>query len=80
MVDFRNFFKLKNILSRLNPIPSFRFDDSNEDVSKQLSQDNLLESIIKNYPKFDFAFLISLYHLFNSQGKTNEFLTGLTNI
>ena len=52
MVDFRNFLKLKNILSRLNPIPSFRFGDEDESIRKPPSQEELLESVIKKYSQF----------------------------
>ena len=53
MVDFRNFLKLKNILSRLNPIPSFRFGDEDESIRKPPSQEELLESVIKKYSQFN---------------------------
>lgn len=78
MVDFRNFLKLKNILSRLNPIPAFPFGDEEEVIVKSQSQEELLKSVIKKYPQFKRIIMISIYHLINTQNVEKEYLTVLT--
>jgi hypothetical protein len=78
MVDFRNFLKLKNILSRLNPIPTFPFGDEEEVIVKSQSQEELLKSVIKKYPQFKRIIMISIYHLINTQNVEKEYWTVLT--
>lgn len=77
-MDFRNFLKLKNILSRLNPIPAFPFGDEEEVIVKSQSQEELLKSVIKKYPQFKRIIMISIYHLINTQNVEKEYLTVLT--
>ena len=78
MVRFKAFSGLKNIFSRLNPIPSFKWDEPEEEIIIPPSSDELLERVIKKYPKLKYAILISFYHLVNTRGETNEFLSVLT--
>ncbi len=79
MVKLKAFSRLKNIFSRLNPIPSFKWeDDSEEEIIIPPCSKELLERTIKKYPKFKCAILFSIYHLINTQGETNEFLSVLT--
>lgn len=70
--------KLKNILSRLNPIPSFRFSDEDGDIGKQPSQKELLESVIKKYSQFKRIILVSIYHQIYTHDVEKEYLTVLT--
>ena len=78
MIKLKAFSRLKNIFSRLNPIPSFKWDDSEEEIIVPPSSEELLVRTIKKYPKLNFAILFSIYHLINTQNETNEFLSVLT--
>lgn len=78
MVKLKAFSRLKNIFSRLNPMPSFKWDDSEEEIFVPPSSEELLERTIKKYPKLKYVILFSIYHLINTHGETNEFLSVLT--
>ena len=77
-VKLNAFSILKNIFSRLNPLDSFRWGKSDEEVVVLLSSKELLEITIKKYSEFEKFILVAIYHLLNTQNKSNEFLTVLT--
>ncbi len=59
-------------------MPSFKWDDSEEEIFVPPPSEELLEMVIKKYPKFKHAILIAMYHLINTQSVKNEYLTALT--
>ena len=78
MVKLKAFSRLKNIFSRLNPIPSFKWDESDEGIVIPPSSNELLKMSVKKYPEFKIVILIAIYHLINTRNKSNEFLSVLT--
>lgn len=78
MVKLNAFSRLKNFFSRLNPIPSFEWDEPEEEIIIPPSSSELLEMFVKKYPKFKYVILIAIYYLINTQGAKNEFLSVLT--
>ena len=78
MVNFKAFSRLKNIFSRFNPIPSFKWNGHKEEVNLPLSSSELLEKVIREYPDFKKVILIAIYHLINTNNKNEEYLTVLT--
>ena len=78
MVNFKAFSRLKNIFSRFNPIPSFKWNGPKEEVNLPLSSSELLEKVIREYPDFKKVILIAIYHLINTNNKNEEYLTVLT--
>ena len=78
MLKLKAFSRLKNIFSRLNPMPSFKWGDSDEEIIVPPTSEELLERTIKKYPKLKYAILFSIYHLINTQNENNEFLSVLT--
>ena len=53
MVNFKAFSRLKNIFSRFNPIHSFKWNQPKEEVILPLSSRELLEKVIREYPKYN---------------------------
>lgn len=78
MLNFHIFQQFKNVFNRLNPLNSFKWDGSDEEL-KIFSSNDLLEDTVEKYPKFKFVILIALYHILNTVDSKNEFLTVLTN-
>ena len=78
MVKLNDFSRLKNIFSRLNPIPRFRWKNHEEEIVTPPSSKQLLEYSIKKYPKFKNVILIAIYHLLNVKDQNIEHLTVLS--
>lgn len=78
MVNLKAFSILKNFFSRFNPIPIFKWDASEEEISIPLSSKELLEKVIVKYPEFKNVILVAIYHLINTQNMNSEYLTVLT--
>lgn len=78
MVKFRTFSRLKNIFTRLNPSNSFNFDEWDVEVIKPPSSDDLLKKAINDNDRFEKVILMAIYHLINTQGVNEEYLTVLT--
>lgn len=78
MVKLKTFSRLKNLFSRFNPIPSFNWDGPEDEIITPPSLRELLERVVKKYPKFEIVILIAIYHLVNTHNKVNEFLTVVT--
>lgn len=72
------FSRLKNIFSRFNPLNSFKWNEPEEEIIVPPSPEELLEKAIKNYPEFKYVILVAIYHLINTQGVEDEYLTVLT--
>ena len=63
MVKLNGFSRLKNIFSRLNPIPHFRWNNHEDEIVTPPSSKKLLEYAIKKYPEFKKVILIAIYHV-----------------
>ena len=72
------FSRLKNIFSRFNPLNSFKWNEPEEEIIVPPSPKELLEKVIKNYPEFKYVILVAIYHLINTKGSHNEYLTVLS--
>lgn len=79
MAKLNAFSRLKNIFSRLNPIPSFKWDGPEDEIIIPLDSRNLLEKTIGKYPEFEKVILVAIYHLFNTKGKNDEYLIFILN-
>lgn len=78
MRELMAFSRLKNIFSRFNPLNSFKWNEPEDEIILPPSSKELLEKAIKNYPEFKYVILVVIYHLINTKGSHNEYLTVLS--
>ena len=58
MLKLKSFSRLKNIFSRLNPMPSFKWENGDGEMIVHPSSKELLEKVINKYPEFKNVILI----------------------
>ena len=61
MVKLNAFSMLKNIFSRLNPLNSFKWDETGDEFVVLPSQKELLKNAIEKYPEFEKVVLVAIY-------------------